>query len=296
MNIMKLNIVVLIEKYKKVTDVAAELGLKQPTVSFHMKNLESELGTPLFQYRSGRVLLTEAGRALYQYAVKIVALASEAERSMKQFSSPSQGILELEASYVPATYILPNALIQFMKGYPGINYSLTVEPDTHLRERLRSQESQLAILHSTDHNDESFNYQMIARDEPMLIFAPGHHLDNISELTPELIAREPWIQHNEGSSLRGIADRWAQLNNIRLWNRMELNSPEMIKRIISLGDSVGIFSKVGIEAELASGGLRSAPLPGFLPENGTFALAWRKDHKLTAVQQSFADILTTCFR
>lgn len=48
MNIMKLNIVVLIEKYKKVTDVAAELGLKQPTVSFHMKNLEAELGTLYF--------------------------------------------------------------------------------------------------------------------------------------------------------------------------------------------------------------------------------------------------------
>ena len=49
MNYMKLHILVLIEKYKKVTDVAAELGLKQPTVTFHMKSLEAELGTPLFQ-------------------------------------------------------------------------------------------------------------------------------------------------------------------------------------------------------------------------------------------------------
>lgn len=91
MNITKLQIVVLIEKYKKVTDVAAELGLKQPTVSFHMKSLETELGTSLFQYRSGRVLLTEAGRALYQYAVRIVSLAVEAERSVKQFSSSLPG-------------------------------------------------------------------------------------------------------------------------------------------------------------------------------------------------------------
>lgn len=293
MNIMKLNIVVLIEKYKKVTDVAAELGLKQPTVSFHMKNLENELGTPLFHYRSGRVLLTDAGRALYQYAVKIVALASEAERSVKQFSYSSQGSLELAASYVPATYILPKALIQFMKRYPGINNSLNVMPDPLLRERLRSREIQMAILHSTDYKDESFNFQRIASDEPVLIFAPGHHLEGIEELTPELIAREPWIQHNEGSCLRETAEGWAQLNNIRLWNRSEVNSPEILKRMVSEGDSIGIFSKVGIETELTLGQLRFVPLPGIVPESGAFALAWRKDHILTPLQQSFCDLLTT---
>lgn len=138
MNIMKLKIVILLEKYKKVTDVAAELGLKQPTVSFHMKNLENEFGTPLFQYRSGRVLLTDAGRALYQYALKIVSLTAEAERTVKQFSSPTQGTLKLEASYIPATYILPKALIQFMKQYPGINNSMTIQSDTLLKERLEA--------------------------------------------------------------------------------------------------------------------------------------------------------------
>lgn len=293
MNIMKLNIVVLIEKYKKVTDVAAELGLKQPTVSFHMKNLENELGTTLFHYRSGRVLLTDAGRALYQYAVKIVTLASEAERSVKQFSYTSQGFLELEASYIPATYILPKVLIQFMKRYPGINNSLNVMPDALLRERLRSREIQLTILHSTDYNDESFNFQRISRDEPVLIFAPGHHLEDNEQLTPDLIAREPWIQHNEGSCLRGTAEEWAQLNHIRLWNRTEINSPEILKRMVIEGDSIGIFSKAGVETEIALGLLRSAPLPGIVPESGTFALAWRKDHILTPLQQSFCDLLAT---
>lgn len=176
MNIMKLKIVILLEKYKKVTDVAAELGLKQPTVSFHMKNLENEFGTPLFQYRSGRVLLTDAGRALYQYALKIVSLTAEAERTVKQFSSPTQGTLKLEASYIPATYILPKALIQFMKQYPGINNSMSIQSDTLLKERLRSREIQMAILHTSDWHDESFNFQLVVRDEPVIIFAPSHPL------------------------------------------------------------------------------------------------------------------------
>lgn len=291
MNIMKLKIVILLEKYKKVTDVAAELGLKQPTVSFHMKNLENEFGTPLFQYRSGRVLLTDAGRALYQYALKIVSLTAEAERTVKQFSSPTQGTLKLEASYIPATYILPKALIQFMKQYPGINNSLTIQSDTLLKERLRSREIQMAILHTSDWHDESFNFQLVVRDEPVLIFAPGHPFATIEKLTPEQIALEPWIQYEGGSCLRGFADQWAEINHIRLWNRSELNSPETLKMLVSEGDVVGICSRVSIEAELALGRLCYAPLPGVLPESGGFVLAWRKDHILTPLQQSFADIL-----
>ncbi|MEK3736595.1 LysR family transcriptional regulator [Paenibacillus sp. FSL L8-0493] len=291
MNIMKLNIVVLIEKYKKVTDVAAELGLKQPTVSFHMKNLEAELGTPLFLYRSGRVLLTDAGRALYQYALKIVSLTAEAERTVKQFSSPSKGTLELEASFIPATYILPNVLIQFMKLYPGINNSLTVQSDALLRERLRSRDIQMAILHTSDWQDESFDFQLIVRDEPVLIFAPGHPFEDLKKLTPELIANEPWIQHEQGSCLRGYADQWAQFNQIRLWNRSELNSPEVIKQLVSGSDCVGICSKAAVKAEIELGKLSYANLPGILPESGGFVLGWRKDHILTPLQQSFVDLV-----
>ncbi|WP_419884443.1 LysR substrate-binding domain-containing protein [Paenibacillus sp. B-A-8] len=291
MNIMKLKIVILLEKYKKVTDVAAELGLKQPTVSFHMKNLENEFGTPLFLYRSGRVLLTDAGRALYQYALKIVSLTSEAERTVKQFASPSQGTLKLEASYIPATYILPKALIQFMKQYPGINNSMTIQSDSLLKERLRSREIQMAILHTPDWYDESFNFQLIVRDEPVLIFASGHPFETIEKLTPEQIALEPWIQHEVGSCLRGFADQWAELNHFRLWNRSELNSPETLKKLVCEGGGVGICSKASIEAELELGRLSYAPLPGVLPESGGFVLAWRKDHILTPLQQSFADIL-----
>ncbi|GGF62808.1 LysR family transcriptional regulator [Paenibacillus albidus] len=292
MNIMKLQIVVLIEKYKKVTDVAAELGVKQPTVSFHMKNLENELGTSLFQYRSGRVLLTDAGRALHQYAVKIVALAAEAERSVKQLSSPAQGQLELEAGFVPGTYFLPKILSLFMKLHPGIDVQLSVQPDAVLRERLRSRESQLAVLHNIDGTDESFTYQQIGEDEMVLIFAPGHHFEGVRGLTPEQLAREPWIQHSAGSSLRGAADSWAQLNHVRLWNRAELSSPEAVKRMIGEGGYVGLFSKAGIEQEVIQGLLCYASLPGHLPERSGFVLAWRKDYTLSPVQESFAELLT----
>ncbi|MNE77346.1 LysR substrate binding domain protein [compost metagenome] len=69
-----------------------------------------------------------------------------------------------------------------------------------------------------------------------------------------------------------------------------VNSPEAHKRMVSEGGSVGLFSKAGIEAELALGSLRCAPLPGNQAEQSGFVLAWRKDHTLTPLQQAFIEI------
>ncbi|MNW70358.1 LysR substrate binding domain protein [compost metagenome] len=53
---------------------------------------------------------------------------------------------------------------------------------------------------------------------------------------------------------------------------------------------MGLFSKAGIEAELALGSLRYAPLPAYQADQGGFVLAWRKDHTLTPLQQAFIEI------
>lgn len=288
MNLVKLQIVVLIEKYKKVTDVAAEMGLKQPTVSFHMKSLESELGASLFQFRSGRVLLTDAGRALYQYAVRIVSLTAEAERTVKQFTSLASGNLELTASDIPGNYLVPKLLSQFTGLHDGIDVFLSILPDDAVRERLRSREIQLAVLHSADGQDDSFHTQVIARDETVLVFAPGHPFAGAQEITVETAAREPWVQHEAASFLRGISDKWTQLNHVKVWNHAVLGSPEAVKRMISGGGMVGVFSKSGIEAEVAAGSLAYAPLPGLHPGDGAFVLAWRKDYTLSPLQKAFA--------
>lgn len=292
MNIVKLQIIVLIEKYKKVTDVAAEMGLKQPTVSFHMKSLESELGTPLFQYRSGRVLLTDAGRTLYQYAAKIVALTAEAERSIKQYSSLSSGNLHLEASYIPGTYLLPKAFAQFIRQYPGLDISLSVQPDAVVRERLRSREIQLAALHSKASQDNSFHTKRISRDEAVLVFAPGHPFADIQDITPEQLVLEPWLQHEPASSLQGLAEQWAERNGVKVWGHTVLDSPEAMKRMLREGGGVALFSKAGITDEVTAGSLSCTALPGIQPDHGDYVLAWRKDTALTPLQQAFVDLAT----
>ncbi len=59
----------------------------------------------LFELRSGRYFLTEAGEALHHYACKIDALMKEARRVTQEFKDFHKGAITIGASYVPATYL-----------------------------------------------------------------------------------------------------------------------------------------------------------------------------------------------
>ena len=284
MNIDKLRIVLLLEKYKKVTDAAAELNLKQPTVSFHMKSLEAEMGTRLFLYRGGRVLLTEAGRMLHQYAVRIVSLADEAQRSVSRLASSGEGILKLEASPILSDYVIPGRLALFFEQHPEAELALSVHSDRDLARRLQSGDSQLVALHSGGDLPAGWEQTPIARDETLLVFAPDDPLGDDGRPPMELIASARWLHHMPGYYLRDKTEDWARLNGLLLRKRAESSSPESLKRMAAQGHGVAVMSKSSVQRELADGTLASRVLPGIVPEEGHFRLCWRKDYSPTPLE------------
>jgi len=74
---------------------ARALGLSQAAVSQRVQALEKALGTPVFKRQGGRVLLTEAGQKLYEYAQRILALHREARGTITGHASPAAGELLL---------------------------------------------------------------------------------------------------------------------------------------------------------------------------------------------------------
>ena len=64
-----------------------ELSLSQPAVSRQVAALEKGLGLDLFSQRGRQVVLTDAGRTLYDYADRIICLVQQANRVIAHWSS-----------------------------------------------------------------------------------------------------------------------------------------------------------------------------------------------------------------
>lgn len=215
LNLLKLQIIELLEKHHKITTVADLLGLKQPTVTFHMKNLEREFGVKLFDARMGRIILTDAGRALLHYASKINALASEAQRVVNDFDTLKQGTLSIGASYVPATYILPSILDSFTKSFPGIRVTLSVKTAPAIMQMLHSHQIDAGIISTTPFHKTPLKAQALCKDELVLICSPSHPFADAEAWTPELIAASSFVLHGKASNTRNMTDAWLERQGIR---------------------------------------------------------------------------------
>lgn len=263
MNLLKLEIVVLIKKYKKLTIVAEKLGVKQPTITFHIKSLEEELGVSLFELRSGRYFLTEAGKALYHYACKIDALMKEARRVTQEFKDFHKGAITIGASYVPATYLLPEIVYQFQCEFPNIKITLMVKTAPEIRTMLQNHEIDLGVISAAPFDESLLKQTNVMPDTLVLAFSKEHHFSKKETVSLQDIEKERILLHRNPSTTRDLLTKWMLAHNITFQSEIELDSLETMKQILKYGNGVAFISKLAIEQEVQRNELRYIPIPEF---------------------------------
>ncbi|MDA1672745.1 LysR family transcriptional regulator [Bacillus cereus] len=263
MNLLKLEIVVLIKKYKKLTIVAEKLGVKQPTITFHIKSLEEELGVSLFELHSGRYFLTEAGEALHHYACKIDALMKEARRVTQEFKDFHKGAITIGASYVPATYLLPEIVYRFQCEFPNIKITLMVKTAPEIRTMLQNHEIDLGVISAAPFDESLLKQTNVMPDTLVLAFSKEHHFSKKENVSLQDIEKERILLHRNPSTTRDLLTKWMLAHNITFQSEIELDSLETMKQILKYGNGVAFISKLAIEQEVQRNELRYIPIPEF---------------------------------
>src|SRR5262245_61617931 len=98
---------------------AESCHVSQPSLSQQIQKLECGLGQPLFHRLSRRVALTDAGRALLDRAISILAAVDEAESLLQSGDGAGPGRLAIGAIPTVAPYLLPSALEALTRRHPG---------------------------------------------------------------------------------------------------------------------------------------------------------------------------------
>src|SRR5947209_4872927 len=104
---------------------AAELKLSAPAVSMQVKELETEVGLPLFDRTSRQVSLTMVGEYLLAHTRRVLAAMRDAEDLVARFRGLKTGPLDV-VMVSTAKYFLPRLLARFRDEHPGVEIRLHV--------------------------------------------------------------------------------------------------------------------------------------------------------------------------
>jgi DNA-binding transcriptional LysR family regulator len=154
------------------TQAARRLGLRQSTVSQHVRRLEEGAGRRLFVRDTHRVALTEDGEAMLGFAGTILAAH---ERATAYFTGTRlRGRLRFGASEDFVLTRLPEILEAFRRDHPEVDLELTVELSGILHRQLESGRHDLVLAKRRDGDTHG---ELVWQDTLTWIGAPGLRLD-----------------------------------------------------------------------------------------------------------------------
>jgi DNA-binding transcriptional LysR family regulator len=241
------------------TEAAKALRLTQASVSQRIQALEKSLNTPFFKRQGGRVLLTEAGQKLYDYAQRILDLHRQARREITGHEAPVGGDLSLAASSIPGEHLLPSLLSQFGRKHPHIRVRATVSDSMGVMTQVERGEVSLGLVgRKTDNPHLDFRY--LASDSMVLVVPPGHALSGRKKVSVKQLPRYPLILRETGSGLRHCFEKSldkAGLSVANLRIALELGSNEAIKEAVLRGVGVAILSTYAVQRDLRAGQLHA---------------------------------------
>ncbi|MCP4022849.1 MAG: LysR family transcriptional regulator [Desulfobacteraceae bacterium] len=164
------------------TKAADELFMAQSSVSSQIKALEEELKTKLFDRIGRRVLITEAGQKLYEYARRMEDMTDEI-RSEISTGQDAQGTLTIRAPETVASVYMPEIVNRFHKDHPRVSFNFINCSDQQLREELNSGRIDLAFLITDSVHFKAVNVKMLKTQRLILVANQTHPLTRKKKIT-----------------------------------------------------------------------------------------------------------------
>ena len=232
-------------KLRSISKAANSLDLGQPAVTGHIKKLEAELGTPLFDRIKRPIQLTAAGRALLRLAEPLVEGMDQLAISLSQ--AQHMGPVRVASTYEIATHILPPVVEVFLSEYPHVQ--LRIHSPGNRKEVLRSVaegEVDLAMLPDVEKGPE-FDFLGLFPYERVLITPLNHPLLQSELHSLAQIAQWPLIMMGRHTSTRVLVEQELQRRGLSYELVVEVDSMDVIKRYVALGLGVSVGPRLAID-------------------------------------------------
>ncbi|MFC5405962.1 LysR family transcriptional regulator [Cohnella soli] len=260
-----------------ITKAAEKLGYVQSNVTARIRQLEAELGTPLFHRHNRGMVLSSAGKSLLNYADKIVGLLDEATKAVRWIDKPG-GPLAIGSTQTAAAVRLPKLLAAFHREYPEVNLSLMTSHTQQLVDKVLRYELDGAFISSPHIHPEL--RAVPAFDEQLVIIAPP----SVRDLSDAL--KKPVLVVSAGCSYRDVLEKWLKTTSPDRTATMEFGTIEAIIGSVGAGLGISIMPRSVSDKQEESGVLRTFPLPpGFTNMQTTFVT--RKDAAMSRALTAF---------
>ncbi len=248
MNLKHAQYVLTILREGGVTAAARKLYVSQPSLSQTVKQIESNLGAPIFTRDGDALSLTYAGQLYVEAAKKVLAINENLVHEIADIRHETRGRMRLGISRQRGMNLLPLVVPAFLEKYPHVQLELEEHGSDKLEQMVQDGLCDIAFV--TTYPEKALEYVLIENEQLVLMASNStaiaqRHMDG-AEIDISEAADEQFVSLKEGHSVRVVQDKLFALNNINPCMLLESDSFETAKHIAARARAVMITPYVYI--------------------------------------------------
>lgn len=249
----------LVARLGSIRQAALALNIAPSSVSRILRQLEDELGTPLFERVRQRLKLTSAGELMLYHARISLSELNRACNEINDLHGLHRGTVSIAIVESVARGLMPAALADFWSRYPAITVDIKVMGSQQAANAVNDGDCDLAV--AFDVRVPRTVRRIATASLPLGVLAlPGSDLAKRRELKLFDLANHRVIL-SDSSLMLGISVEEAfNRSFIDLGRRSRTNSIGLMVDLAKRDLGTVLQTRVGVEQELADGTLAFIPL------------------------------------
>lgn len=194
MELRHLRYFVAVAETENVSRAALKLHVSQPGLSRQIRDLEGELGFPLFERSAKSVRLTDAGRTFLKEARAVLQHADDAVQAARAIATGRHSELHVGYAPSPTAKILPPTVRAFKAVAPGVRVKLHDLSTEEMLTGLREGTLQIAFLvRPTRAMLRGCGFADLVHDPVRLAVPPDHPFARLRSISLTRLAAEPLV-------------------------------------------------------------------------------------------------------
>ena len=287
-NLTQLEVLVAVVECGGFSGAAKKLFMSQPSVSNHVRNLESSLGVRLVQRSTQGARTTPAGDVVVDHARRVFELLTSLNRHVADLQGLKAGRLVVAGTTTLGTYLLPRLVAEFSRQAPKVECQLRVGNEDTVENWLLRGEVALGLCAELPREEQLVATPMF--EEAMLLVAAAANPLTGRELRPADLVGQRFLMREMGSATRRQQEAALNLWGLDTVEQWDLWAPDTLKEAVHAGLGLALLSEHATARERASGLLAALSVEPPAPSR-TVYLVRRADRELTPPEKAFAELV-----
>lgn len=257
----KMQTLLMVAELQNFTKAAQALSMTQPAVSHHIKQLEEELGAPLFIRGKNGLFLTPQGEIALQYARRIKALDEKMRLELQNVDRHLTS-LRVGLTHTSESNLTTQVLAKCSSQHRGLNITITTDTIKNLYEYLENYEIDLAIVEGTVTNS-GFSSMMLDTDYLVCVMSNDNPLSKNVMVTLSELKQQQMILRLPSSATRTQFEGTLESHGDVIANYnviLEVDNIATIKDLIRKNLGVSILPRSACMDELSKGKITALPI------------------------------------